>query len=352
MSKKRILLSLSIIVAVGAIVIGATISQFSDDENSENNTFTAGTIDIAIDGTNPWTGGPYRIGDLKPGETGYINFDIKNVGQNPVDISKSLKNFEESTGIVSEPECTSQGGTWANPAGGCTWNGDDENNIQNMIVYDLSVDVYSDEEKQNLIWWQDIYTDAEGKKLSEVYPDDNTFVELGMIPVGGHMLVKQSYHFDYNAGNEYQGDLLTFDMTVKGEQLTGANGYASVVLENKSDGPNWDILQFDAVKGTLNYQNAGNEFNYNFTATVNTPDIGYTLLYVGSSGNYPYVNEEVIGTGTASGNSLSLDGNPDLGVDIVNGKVWLVPSTAYPSGWDHANNLYETGLINYDDTNN
>ena len=348
---KRIILSLAVIAVVSVVAVGATRAFFSDTETSTGDTFSAGTIDIAIDQQNPWTQS-YSIGDLKPGETGYINFDITNVGTNPVNVSKNLSAFVNTGGEVqnyfcsalqentsSEPECVAE-----------TALGVKKDDVQSKIVYDLSVKVYDASSQE--IWWQDIYTDAEGKSLTDVYGQDQ-YVTLGMIPVGGHMLVKQSYHFDPQTGNEYQGDTLSFDMTIKGEQLPqGDNGLASVVLENKSGAPNWDILQFDSVKGTLNYQTSGDTFNYNFSATVNTPNLSYTLLYVGPSGNFPYVSEEVIGSETAVGTSLSLSGSPDLGVDITNGKVWLVPSTTYPSGWDHANNLYETGLINYNDTNN
>ncbi len=46
---KRILISLAIIVAVGAIVVGGTSAFFSDSETSAGNVFTAGSIDLKID---------------------------------------------------------------------------------------------------------------------------------------------------------------------------------------------------------------------------------------------------------------------------------------------------------------
>lgn len=42
-------MSLGIIVAVGAIVIGGTMAWFHDTETSKNNTFTAGSIDLKVD---------------------------------------------------------------------------------------------------------------------------------------------------------------------------------------------------------------------------------------------------------------------------------------------------------------
>ncbi|MEY4731390.1 MAG: hypothetical protein RL681_336 [Candidatus Parcubacteria bacterium] len=49
---KKILLSASLIVAVGAAVIGATSAFFNDTETSTGNTFTAGALDLKIDNTS------------------------------------------------------------------------------------------------------------------------------------------------------------------------------------------------------------------------------------------------------------------------------------------------------------
>jgi len=53
---KKILISLSIIAAVAAIVVGATTAFFSDTETSTGNTFTAGAIDLKIDNTCHYDG--------------------------------------------------------------------------------------------------------------------------------------------------------------------------------------------------------------------------------------------------------------------------------------------------------
>ena len=58
------------------------------------------------------------------------------------------------------------------------------------------------------------------------------------------MKVTQSYHFNPDAGNIYQGDQLSFNITIKGEQMAQVNGYTTVALENKVQGSGdiWDIL--------------------------------------------------------------------------------------------------------------
>jgi len=88
---KKIIISLSIIAAAAAIVIGGTIAYFSDTETLTGNTFTAGSIDLKIDfdgyfnqvangipnaghwdekdlvaGTNKF----FNFSDLKPGDFG------------------------------------------------------------------------------------------------------------------------------------------------------------------------------------------------------------------------------------------------------------------------------------------
>lgn len=348
---KKILLSLSTISAVAILAVVGTTALFSDEEKSTGNTFNAGTIDIAIDGQNPWTSN-YDIGDLKPGETGYINFDITNVGQNPVNVSKNLSNFVESTGTVSEPECTDQGGVWDNSAKACDWDGsgtmeEDKNDVQTQLGYDLSVEVYDSTNAK--IWWQSIYTDAEHQSLVAVY-GSGQYVALGMIPVGGHMMVTQSYHFNPGAGNEYQGDDLSFDITLKGEQLTGGNGYAQVALENKTGPTAWDIIQ-DNIGVSLMYKTQGPLFDFILIGQAPLANHNYVLA-VGY--NAATDVDTQIGTGTSDNDGhIEFSGTADI-LGMTNAKAWLVPAENWSggmiwTGWPTCvpNFLWETGLINY-----
>ena len=54
---KKLLISLTIIAAVAAVLVGATTAFFSDTETSTGNTFTAGSIDLKIDNECHWSGG-------------------------------------------------------------------------------------------------------------------------------------------------------------------------------------------------------------------------------------------------------------------------------------------------------
>lgn len=126
-----------------------------------------------------------------------------------------------------------------------------------------------------------------------------------MIPVGGHMKVTQSYHLDYNAGNEYQGDKLTFNITFKGEQLTDSDGYASVVLEDKT-GPNAWAIKYNNYQGTLKYKTQGPLFDYQFTGVAPLATHNYVLA-VGYDAN-TNVNIEVGHGATNSSGNITING--------------------------------------------
>src|SRR4030065_1558030 len=94
---KKILLAIITIALVATAGVYATRALFSDQEVGGGNTFSTGTIDIAVDGSNPWSiREPLELNDMKPSYTGYMNFTINNVGSNPANIWKTLMNIQYS----------------------------------------------------------------------------------------------------------------------------------------------------------------------------------------------------------------------------------------------------------------
>jgi len=351
---KKILISLAVVVAVAAIVVGGTIAYFSDTETSTGNTFTAGTIDISVNDMNPWNES-FTLADMKPCYTDYINFRINNdlSDPNPVNIFKKITVTSEATGTVSEPECTEQNGYWTpGTPGSCDFTQGDINDLSSVIWYDLSVEVYNNQDHK--IWWQTIYTDDDHKSIKNVYgPDGNRDVFLGMIPAGGYMLVEQSYHLKPGAGNEYQGDIMTFDIEVKGEQL-----YGTAWLENKEGAEPWKLVLGDDINGELTYKVKHPTFDFQFDGKVEFPGT-YVLAagYDGGTNVNTYLGE---GTSDGSGN-ISFSGDVELGKDLKDVKVWLVPEgnwndgteqVIWPNPWTDSYDtfLWETGLIWYEDT--
>lgn len=341
MSKKLILSVATISMALAAVG-GVTIAYFSDTETSTGNTFTTGTIDIAVDGENPWSREEgYEMLDMKPGYTKYIDFEIQNVGTNPANVWKKLTHIETSEGIMSEPECDEYGGTWVDYGDHCS-GGTEKHDIDTVIGYDLSVELY--DESDNMVWSQMLYNDD--IMLSEL-PVDGMY--LGMIPTGWSMKVHQSYHMDDDTGNWAQGDTMSFDIELYAEQLKG-----ELVLENKSGEPNWDIQESDAFKGTLTYEVVNPTFKFEFDGVVPLANTEYVLIsysdpWPGAAGTYE------LGRGTSDGSgAISLSGDVELNANLDNSKIWLVPASTWDgtqmSGWDLVNTLFETGLLEYSDT--
>ena len=356
---KKILMSFGVIAIVAAIAIGGTIAYFSDTETSKGNTFTAGVIDISIDDQNPWTG-RWDIKDMKPCETGYIKFNIQNPGNNPVNVWKTIKNITTDEGVMTEPECVAEGGTWVDYGDHCTGE-TPQSNLYDVMNYDLSVRVPILENSDGG-WWQTIYKDSDNKTVGEI---NGTRIFLGMIPAGKNMTVTQSYHLIPATDNWAQADTMTFDIEIYAEQLTG-----SLVLENKSGAPDWQIKGTDTMKGTLTYNLTSPKFDYTFEAKGLKTNTNYRLIYYADP--WPGSNPGALiasFTTDGSGNIGVTTGSIDLGMDLpapadanspAGAKIWLVTASDYNSnnaytgpmtGWHFADYLFETGLITYDDTN-
>ena len=347
---KKILISLSIIGAVAAIAISATTAYFSDTETSSGNTFTAGTIDIAVNGQNPWEiQEPFVFADMKPSQVEYSNFTINNVGTNPVNVWKKVDVGTTSGGVAhgtasSEPECLEQSGTWAN--GQCT-GGQENSAIDTAITYDLSVVV-----KQGGVekWNQTLYN--MNKTIFQI-TGQGTF--LGMIPAGWTMDVTESYHMLASTTNWAQGDVMPFGITLTGEQLTG-----TVVLEDKDQVAPWRvrsdtdpkiIFTYGVKDSTLKIGSltgktvvAGNHSLITYPETFSTP----------AGAGYPGTGV-VLATVTTDG-SGNITGFTQVTTDpdtFTNMKVWLIPDsdliagTATFNAWNGGNYMFDTGLIDY-----
>ena len=342
---KRILVSLLTIAIVAVVGLVVTRAYFTDTEESKGNTFSTGTIDIAVDGSNPWTRNtPYTLADMKPSQTDYINFKIQNVGSNPVNVWKKIEIKNQSDGTVSEPECTEGGGTWT---GSCTGGYVPNSNIASVIDYDLSVKLYNSSEE--LIWWQMIYN-----KNVTVAAINGANIFLGMVPEGWHLDVVQSYHMQANTTNWAQGDTMTFDITLTGEQLKGV-----AVLGDKTGEPDWRIKTETTVGGTLNYGVKDSKFNFSFTGEVTLANTNYSLIVYEEPWSTPLSAvvwpRPVIVLGSAvsdvAGNVNIPNTSVELGGNLLNAKIWLVKtadlSSNTISGWNPADYLFDTGLIDY-----
>lgn len=341
---KKILLSLMTIALVGGVAFGATKAFFSDTETSTGNTFSAGTIDIAVNGENYWQEtNKFTIADMKPGQTEYTNFTINNVGTNPVNIFKKVDITKTEGGKISEPECGAQGGTWNN--GQCE-GGEEQSNIDSVLKYDLSIKVFNSQNTE--IFSQVLYN--KDITLSEI-KGKNMF--LGMIPVGGRMEVTESYQMDEATDNWAQGDQMTFGITLTGEQLKGV-----LSLEDK-DPSNWDINQASTPAATLTYGVRDSKFKYTLSGVAPLSNTQYSLIaylepWSTPSGNGWPRPVIVLGSTTSGSNGeINLNGEVELDKSLLTMKIWLVKTADLSgntlNGWNPTAYLFETGLIDYYD---
>lgn len=123
---KKILLSLAMIAMVSSVAVGATRAYFSDTETSTGNTFTAGTLDLDVDGNNGKNTVKFTVANMKPGNQPNGTYRLNNVGSitGYLDI-ESISVTNNENGCV-EPETEAGDGTCNNPGAG-------EGELQNVV---------------------------------------------------------------------------------------------------------------------------------------------------------------------------------------------------------------------------
>jgi len=131
---KKILLSVAVIAAVAAVVVGVTTAFFSDTETSTGNTFTAGSLDLKISNTSyikdhetgrivynqgtSWTAKDldgekfFNFSDVKPGDVGEDTIDLTVINNDAWACAKlTLTSNNDNT--CTEPENDTEVGTEA-----------------------------------------------------------------------------------------------------------------------------------------------------------------------------------------------------------------------------------------------
>lgn len=390
----KIIKSLSVIAIVTAIAVGATTAYFSDEEKAVGNTFTAGTIDISVDNQNPWHTSWQNKLD-KPSQTNYMNFTIKNVGENPANIWKKIHVADENGGsagyscvyspnmtpvmVSSEPECQEGTGDYTHPY-------IERADLSSYMVYDMSIckkinnnacelegDSGNQHPKANT-GWVVIVDENDEVRVDNV---NDIWIKLNseLLPAE-ELLVSQSYHLkawtdaaEPEITNWAQGDVMTFDVVLEARQTDAPapNGAQMATLQLKEKDPvTWNVVQ-DGASGTLTFKIASNTFDYSLIAAGLNNSISYSLIYYADPwpGNHP---GKLIGVHTtdSSGNINDLNKTVDLAMDLpqstdanypVGAKIQLVLTDDYDSAnskltaWHPSEYLFEMNLVSYDDTN-
>lgn len=246
---KKVYLSLLTIGVTLTLVVGATLALFSDTETSTGNTFSAGTIDISVDGHNPWDNvGYFTIADMKPSEVHYKEVTLKNVGSNPADIWKKIYDIAYDGGAHPESEESEDPGN-------------DINDIGSVIRYDIYLNT------QDFIKEADGYVLDEGThQLPGTFHVDSRYIYLGRLEPGATMAVKQSYHMDLSTSNWAQGDTMGFKVEFYAQQTSGGAPAPTPELPNHGI----EGVELDAI----NIGNAGDMTAHNAAGWMTDPAIG------------------------------------------------------------------------------
>ncbi len=182
---KKILASIFVIGVLAFAMGWGTYSWFSDTETSSGNTFTAGTIDLKVDGKDDPLGAYFNIGNVKPGDSGSKTIALKNDGTIGGTAKIHIKNVANTEGTNPEPETDT-----AEP-------GDLGKYLVLKIWYDAEGDGF---EADDLI-----VTD-------EVNDLNSVSTTLGSLGAGLTRNVKIDWELPSGVGNDIMGDIVTFDI--------------------------------------------------------------------------------------------------------------------------------------------
>ena len=208
---KKVIISLSIIAVVAIVSIGITTAYFSDIEKSENNTMTAGTMDLNIDGGDTAVT-TMNLNEKAPGDFGTERSILKNVGSLAGKLNISI-------GTVNNYPCAGEdhgkhdGTEYCNDTAGALGA-----NAEMALYIDVNKDGAWNNGDIGLRSGNEIYEKNSSTELD--YDTINNYdgslwsnVYAGLMASGDEDDFVINWRIPTEAGNEIQGDALDFDIT-------------------------------------------------------------------------------------------------------------------------------------------
>jgi spore coat-associated protein N len=183
--------------ALGLSLVGGGVFAYFSDTETSNNTFAAGTLDLAV---NPST--IVDVDNLKPGDVVYRDFELKNDGS--LDIStvdlKTVTDNEELAKHIKVLFLENADKTGWSPIGGWDYN----DVVSETTLYDLQNMTPDAVKNLNSFW-----TWFKGEKSGlEAGTSDQMNVAFEFVDNG-------------NDQNEFQGDSLGLEWTFEAHQTEG-----------------------------------------------------------------------------------------------------------------------------------
>lgn len=259
---RRILLSLLVIISVAGATIQLSSAFFSDTETSANNTFTAGTIDLKVNGTdNPEA--IVNFNNLLPGGTHDEDKELR-VIDNDAYVWMHIKDVQTGPGgDPTQPEADEEAGL-----------GGPKDNINDYMKYSFaldSVDFFNEPINFN---------DAV-----------SCWIPLGTLTGGQTVNMVQSFHLDAGVTNWAQGDTMSFTEEFYAEQFDNNPNPAGPVsltgrVWSQQEGKCVDSLELvdivnvaaNSTTPTLSNFSSENGMTYKIKA-IGTADAGDTIIF-------------------------------------------------------------------------
>jgi len=156
-----------LVIAIAATSIGTGINAyFSDTETAAGNTFTAGSLDLEVDGQSgavvPWT----SPDNMEPGKTYFTGFKtLTNVGTLDGNLTVTIENLvcDENGLLPPEIAAGDSPGTQLDPDGFSQESGDGE--LWDQILFSFVID-----DGDGVRDWQD--------KTIGLYPDESSYYSI------------------------------------------------------------------------------------------------------------------------------------------------------------------------------
>ena len=200
---KKILVSFMTIALVSALIGGGIYAYFSDVETSTGNTFTAGTLDLNLDGGNTNVV-KFTVDDVKPGDSSGGTWTVANVGNMDGYLDLESISVSEDIGTTTDPELADE----VPP-------GTDTAQLGNYLMVHMFIDA------NNNGSWDSGETDIFGTNVSPAAINtiaSSYGLDLSLLANGGTNYITLLWSVGTTVDNRIQGDSVTLDITFELQQ--------------------------------------------------------------------------------------------------------------------------------------
>lgn len=219
---RSILVSLVIIGTIAALAGGSTLALFSDTEQSNDNTFATGALDLKIDYQESYNGevvenqsltddpgAIFNLSDVKPGDMGEATISF-HVFDNPAYVNMSLNQTANDEISCTEPEAEAEGGD-------CGTEGELGENLELLIWYD---DGDNERQQDEEVIFNGTAEELEQAGLPEgvALDADPSTPEIEPYENSTTRYVGVRWKLPMDVGNEVQTDEKKFDFEFYAEQ--------------------------------------------------------------------------------------------------------------------------------------